>query len=365
MPSTPVDARLDLSDPDLLADRLPLDEFAWLRRNQPVRWNPQAPMAGYGDAGFWALTRHADVTEVTRGPGWSVEANSAFVRRLDESDPTGESTKNLLLCMDPPRHTRVRRVGNRCFTPRALAGLEDDLRERAHRIVWAAKHDGTGDFVIDVARHLPLQAIAGLMGIPDHDRQQLFRWSDQMAGGEDPEYARPDLPGVAEMFAYAHEAAEARIENDLGDVTSRLVQPDADGQRLTSEEFAFFFMILAVAGNETTRQAITHGMLAFLNTRTSGNDGGPSALRPRSTRSCAGPRPRWPSSARPTRTPRLPTGWCARGNGWACTSPPPTSTRRSSRTLGGSTSVAHRIPTSPSAPGARTSVSGPICPDWS
>ena len=161
-------------------------------------------MAAYGDGGFWAVTRHADVTAVTRSPEWSVEANSAFVRRLDESDPTGESTKNLLLCMDPPRHTRVRRVGNRCFTPRALAGLEDDLRERAHRIVWAAKREGTGDFVIDVARHLPLQAIAGLMGIPDRDRQQLFHWSDQMAGSEDPEYASTDLSGVVEMFAYAH-----------------------------------------------------------------------------------------------------------------------------------------------------------------
>ncbi len=264
MPSTPVDARLDLSDPDLLADHLPLDEFAWLRLNQPIRWNPQPSMAGYGDAGYWALSRHADVTAVTRSPGWSVEAKSAFVRRLDESDPTGESTKNLLLCMDPPRHTRVRRVGNRCFTPRALAGLEDELRERAHRIVWFAKRDGTGDFVVDVARHLPLQAIAGLMGIPAVDRQQLFDWSDQMAGSEDPEYAGTDHSGVVEMFAYAHAAAEARVHDDLGDVTSRLVQPDADGQRLTSEEFAFFFMILAVAGNETTRQAITHGMLALL-----------------------------------------------------------------------------------------------------
>ncbi len=264
MPSTPVDARLDLSDPDLLADHLPLDEFAWLRQHEPIRWNPQPSEAAYGDGGFWALTRHADVTAVTRSSEWSVEAHSAFVRRLDESDPTGESTKNLLLCMDPPRHTRVRRVGNRCFTPRALAGLEDDLYERARRIVWAAKREGTGDFVMDVARHLPLQAIAGLMGIPDDDRQRLFDWSDQMAGSEDPEYASSDLAGVVEMFAYAHAAAEARVENDFGDVTSRLVQPDAGGQRLNSEEFAFFFMILAVAGNETTRQAITHGMLAFL-----------------------------------------------------------------------------------------------------
>jgi cholest-4-en-3-one 26-monooxygenase len=263
VPSTPVDAHLDLSDPDLLADHLPSDEFAWLRRNQPVRWNPQASVAAYGDEGFWALTRHADVTAVTRSLGWSVEANSAFVRRLDESDPTGESTKNLLLCMDPPRHTRVRRVGNRCFTPRALAGLEDDLRERAHRIVWAAKRDGTGDFVIDVARHLPLQAIAGLMGIPDpivsSSSTGATRWPAARTR------VRQHRPvGVVEMFAYAHAAAEARAANDLGDVTSRLVQPDADGQRLNSEEFAFFFMILSVAGNETTRQAITHGMLAFL-----------------------------------------------------------------------------------------------------
>jgi cholest-4-en-3-one 26-monooxygenase len=265
VPSTPVDAHLDLTDPDLLANHLPLGEFAWLRRNQPIRWNPQVSTGSdYGDGGFWALTRHADVSAVTKSPGWSVEANSAFARRLDASDPTGESTKNLLLCMDPPRHTRVRGVGNRCFTPRALAGLEDGLREQAHRIVWAAKRDGTGDFVIDVARHLPLQAIAGLMGIPDADQQQFFHWSDQMAGSEDPEYSSNDLSGTIEMFVYAHAAAEARIDDDLGDVTSRLVRPDANGQRLTSEEFGFFFMILAVAGNETTRQAITHGMLAFL-----------------------------------------------------------------------------------------------------
>jgi cholest-4-en-3-one 26-monooxygenase len=263
--STPVDALLDLSDPDLLADHFPHDEFAWLRQHQPIRWNPQASTGSdYGDGGFWALTRHADVTAVTRSAGWSAEANSAFARRLDASDPTGESTKNLLLCMDPPRHTRVRRVGNRCFTPRALAGLEDDLREQAHRIVWAAKRSGTGDFVVDVARHLPLQAIAGLMGIPEGDREQFFHWSDQMAGSEDPEYASADLSGTVEMFVYAHAAAEARIDVDLGDVTSRLVRHDASGQRLTSEEFGFFFMILAVAGNETTRQAITHGMLAFL-----------------------------------------------------------------------------------------------------
>ena len=305
---------LDLSDPDLLADHLPLDEFAWLRRHQPVRWNPQPAVAAYGDGGFWAVTRHADVTAVTEEPGWSVEANSAFVRRLDESDPTGESTKNLLLCMDPPRHTRVRRVGNRCFTPRALAGLEDDLRERAHRIVWAAKREGTGDFVLDVARHLPLQAIAGLMGIPDDDRPQLFRWSDQMAGSEDPEYASSDLSGVVEMFAYAHAAAEARLDDDLGDVTSRLVQPDADGPA-PEQRGVRLLLHDPRRGRQRDHPAGDHPRHAGLpaSIRTSGNGGASSGRRPWSTRSCAGPRPPWSCSARRPRTSRSAGSWCVKG----------------------------------------------------
>ena len=213
MPSTPVDPGLDLSDPDLVADHLPLDEFAWLRRHQPVRWNPQPSVAAYGDAGFWAVTRHADLAAVTRGPEWSVEANSAFVRRLDESDPTGEIHQEPPALHGPaPAH------------PRAQGG-EPVLHARAPWPGWRTScangrtgscgppsRTGTGDFVMDVARHLPLQAIAGLMGIPDQDRQQLFDWSDQMAGSEDPEYADADLSGVVEMFAYAHAAAEARVD---------------------------------------------------------------------------------------------------------------------------------------------------------
>ena len=302
MHSTPVDVQLDLSDPDLVADHLPLAGIRLVAPAPARTLEPAAGLAAYGDGGYWAITRHADVTAVTRGSVWSTEAHSAFVRRLDQSDATGESTNNLLLCMDPPRHTRVRRVGNRCFTPRALAGLEDELRERAHRIVWEAKQRGAGDFVLDVARHLPCRPSPASWGSPDHDRPQLFRWSDQMAGSEDPEYATSDLSGVVEMFAYAHAAAEDRLENDIGDVTSRLVQPDAAGQRLSSEEFAFFFMILAVAGNETTRQAISHGMLAFLEHPAQWERWRLERPVPWSTRCCAGPPRRWCCSARRPRT---------------------------------------------------------------
>jgi cholest-4-en-3-one 26-monooxygenase len=175
-----------------------------------------------------------------------------------------ETTKEMLLCMDAPRHTRVRGVATRCFTPPAVGKLEDDLRERAARIVWSASRQESGDFVADVACHLPLQAIAGLMGFPDADREQLIHWSDQMAATEDPEYGGMSQTATFELLAYAYSSAEERKLRDLGDVTSRLVRPDASGQTLSSEEYGFFFIILAVAGNETTRQAIAHGMLAFL-----------------------------------------------------------------------------------------------------
>jgi len=264
--ATVVENGFDLTDPDILADRLPLDEYAFLRQHAPVFWNAQTPdQSGHHDGGFWALTRYDDVKSVSTGRrGWSAEEGSAFVRLLDQSEVARDTTSELLLCMDPPRHTRVRSVGNRCFTPRAVAKLEDDLRERAARIVWSASRRDTGDFVADVACHLPLQAIAGLMGFPDEDREQLIHWSDQMAGTEDPEYGTMDQTATFELLAYAYASAEKRKARDLGDVTSRLVRPDGSGQTLSSEEYGYFFMILAVAGNETTRQAIAHGMLAFL-----------------------------------------------------------------------------------------------------
>ena len=263
---TVVPPGFDLTDPDILGDRLPLDEFAYLRSEAPVFWNAQDPtVSGHDDQGFWAVTRHEDLKAVsTARTGWSVEENSAFVRLLDPSDAAKDTTSELLLCMDAPRHTRVRGVANRCFTPRAVAQLEEDLRERAARIVWSAAQKDSGDFVADVACQLPQQAIAGLMGFPDADREKLIHWSDQMAGSEDPEYGTMDQTATFELLAYAYASAEERKARDMGDVTSRLVRPDASGQTLSSEEYGFFFMILSVAGNETTRQAIAHGMLAFL-----------------------------------------------------------------------------------------------------
>jgi cholest-4-en-3-one 26-monooxygenase len=169
----------------------------------------------------------------------------------------------MMLNMDEPRHTRVRGVVSReFFTPRAIARLEDALRERARRIVLEAREKGTGDFVTDIACELPLQAIADLVGFPQDDRKQIFDWSNQMMAYDDPDYDVNPAVAAAEILGYAAAMGEDRAASPRDDIVTRLVAA-TDDEVLSSEEFAFFVLILAVAGNETTRNAITHGMQAF------------------------------------------------------------------------------------------------------
>ena len=176
----------------------------------------------------------------------------------------------IMLNMDPPEHTRVRQIVQRGFTPRAIRSLEDALRSRAHRIVEAALEnaadDGSFDFVTQVAVELPLQAIAELIGVPQEDRSKIFDWSNKMAAYDDPEYAITEEVGAEaamEIVSYAMNLAAARKECPAKDIVSQLVAAEDEGN-LSSDEFGFFVILLAVAGNETTRNAITHGMHAFL-----------------------------------------------------------------------------------------------------
>ena len=265
MPPTSVDARLDLSDPDLLADHLPA------RRVRLAASEPTHPVEPAGVRGRVRRRRILGHHPPCRRHGGDEESGVVGGEPLGFRSAAGRIRSHGGVNQEPlavhgPTSAHASAPSGEPVLHAASLGRSRKTTSTSEPTGSSGppSSDGTGDFVIDVARHLPLQAIAGLMGIPRDDRQRLFDWSDQMAGSEDPEYASSELSGVVEMFAYAHAAAEARLENDLGDVTSRLVQPDASGHRLSSEEFAFFFMILAVAGNETTRQAITHGMLAFL-----------------------------------------------------------------------------------------------------
>ncbi len=262
-----IPAGLDLTSPDLYAERVPLEEFALLRRTAPVWWNAQTPeSSGFSDGGFWVLSRHEDVKAVSCArEGWSAWENGSIVSfeggRIEDSI---DMQRLLLLNMDPPHHTEVRGVINKgCFTPRAIGKLEDGLRERAHRIVAEAVARGEGNFVTDMAAELPLQALADVVGFPQEDRAKIFDWSNQMIGATDPDFTGDPLVAATEILAYGYTLGEERRTCPMDDVVTRLVQADSPDGALSSEEFGWFIMILAVAGNETTRNAITHGMQAF------------------------------------------------------------------------------------------------------
>lgn len=270
MPSCPaLPEGFDFTDPDVNARGVPLPEFALLRRSAPVAWIPQPHgLAGFDDDGYWAVTRHADVKEAsTRPEDFSSGRNTSVIRfhpgmRRERID----AQRLMMLNMDPPEHTRVRRIVQRGFTPRAVRALESALRERAGRIVAAAREHGSGDFVTDIACELPLQAIAELIGVPQHDRTKIFDWSNRMIAYDDPELAVTEETGsrsAMELIAYAMDLAAARTARPARDIVSRLVAAEDEGS-LGSDEFGFFVLMLAVAGNETTRNAISHGMHAFL-----------------------------------------------------------------------------------------------------
>jgi cholest-4-en-3-one 26-monooxygenase len=212
----------DFTDPDIYAQRLPTEELAELRRAAPIWWNEQPPdVGGFGDGGFWVVSKHRDVREVS-----------------------------------------LRKIVSRGFTPRAVERLRAELNEQAQRIAAEAAAQSSGDFVLQVSRELPLLAIAGLLGVPVEDRDKLFDWTNQMVG-DDPEFAEYDsLGSTGELIWYAMQLAQRKAEKPGDDIVSTLIDSEADGQ-LTEEEFGMFVVTLTVAGNETTRNSITQGMMAF------------------------------------------------------------------------------------------------------
>jgi cholest-4-en-3-one 26-monooxygenase len=258
----------DFTDPDIYAERVPREEFAELRRTAPVWWQSQPPgRDGFQDDGHWVVTRHADVKEISRRDDvFSSFENTAIIRFHEGIEREQiDMQRVILLNMDAPEHTRMRAIVSKGFTPRAVNGLQEALSARAKSIVTEAAKSETGNFVHDVAAELPLQAIAELLGVPQEDRHKLFHWSNQMVSYQDPDFAPDDnQTALVEMLTYFMEMSEERKADPRDDIVTKLVTADIDGQELTSDEFGFFSLMLAVAGNETTRNATTHGMIAFM-----------------------------------------------------------------------------------------------------
>jgi cholest-4-en-3-one 26-monooxygenase len=258
----------DFTDPDIYVERLPVEEFAEVRKAAPICWIEQPPGKGGGfhDGGYWAITKHKDVKEVSlRSDVFSSYENCVIPRfKNDIAREDIEVQRFVMLNMDAPHHTRLRKIISRGFTPRAIGRLHDELYERAQNIAKTAAAHGYGDFVEQVSCELPLQAIAGLLGVPQNDRDKLFRWSNEMTGNEDPEYADIDPKmSSAELIGYAMKMAEVKAKNPGDDIVTALIEADIEGEKLSDDEFGFFVVMLAVAGNETTRNSITQGMMAF------------------------------------------------------------------------------------------------------
>src|SRR3954471_9848433 len=253
---------INLYDLDQYERALPLEQLRALRTQAPVfkHDDPEQP------DGFWALTRHADVEFVSRNSEvFSSSEKSALIGEFPQESL--EQLRLLMLNQDPPQHTRTRSLVNRGFTPRMIGQLEQRIAGVCDQIVEHAVAQGEGDFVTLCAAELPLIVIAELMGVPQEDRHKVFDWSNRMVGANDPEYGvTPEEAHSAsvEMFMYANALAEEKRKAPKDDIVTRLLTEDEQGEILSELEFDSFFMLLAVAGNETTRNAITGGMHALI-----------------------------------------------------------------------------------------------------
>jgi cytochrome P450 len=246
-------------DPDTFVAGAPFDALSRLRNNAPVH-----PVQLPGLPRAWLLTKHADVRFVSRDTDTFTSSKGNTLVEV-EAAPTSA----LLPGIDPPRHAHYRKLINQGFTVRNVQRLEPHMRQVARDIVADITAKGEFDAVPDISAEMSLQVIADVLGVPAEDRMEVFRWSNAIGslGIEDPDYAPgPEALGkaAAEMFSYCGELVAHRRKNGLtDDILSALLDAEVDGGKLNRDQLNEFFLLLAIAGNETTRNTLSHGILAL------------------------------------------------------------------------------------------------------
>ena len=253
---------IDLIDGRNFVAGVPYGWFAELRREAPAFWHPEAAAPR---GGFWAITRYDDCVQVNRD--WE---NFSSARRgslfPDMDDDQLAQQQLMMVNMDPTMHTRYRRLVNKGFTPRMVRDLEESIHRSADAIIDEVIETGRADFVTQISAELPLQVIAELLGVPQEDRHRMFEWSNRMVGNEDPEYQDQTalaLTSAMELYAYASELFAKKRIDPHADLMSALTTVEIDGERLSDMELELFFLLLTVAGNETTRNLMSGAMHAF------------------------------------------------------------------------------------------------------
>jgi cytochrome P450 len=261
------EANADITSHDTYVRSVPHAAFARMRREEPVAWVEEE-----GGGGFWAVTRHADVEAVSRDFARFTASRGIRIEQMADDELEARRT---MMEFDPPEHARLRRLVQPGFTPKVVATYEAAFRLLAGHVLDAILPLGNFDFVTEVSRELPIRLLCRLLGVPEADAGMLVGWGDQMISNADPEYTPVVIdkvdteeyrllpfrsPAALEVFRYAEEIALERRDNPQEDIITTLLTAEPDGQRLTDLEFKNFFTLMMVAGNETTRHTISHGL---------------------------------------------------------------------------------------------------------
>jgi cytochrome P450 len=263
---------IDLADPDNYVGGVPYDWFDHLRHEHPVLWHPEPEP----NSGFWAITRYDDLTDVHMD--WATYSSELGAVALEELDDEQLEIRKSMLETDPPRHTELRRICSKRFSARGVGQYEDWIRDVARTVLDRALANEEFDFVPEISRDLPIRFLCSIFTVPQEDAPQLISWGDQMIANQDPDLSRAVVdrddteayrllpfrsPAAYEVFEYADRQRDLRTADPQDDVIGALTVAQSEGI-LNEQEFHNYFGVLMIAGNETTRHTISHGMLALI-----------------------------------------------------------------------------------------------------
>jgi linalool 8-monooxygenase len=258
---------IDFRDPDLYLQGTPHELFTRLRREDPVHWNRERD-----GRGFWSITKYEDITAISKNPRLFSSAREHGGHRMFDENVVGvagvgaEETDAPMISMDPPEHNRYRRLVSPGFTTPRLQAIEDRVRGRVVAILDRLGGKRECEFVTEAAAELPIQVLAELLDVPQEDRLKLFDWSNSLIAEDDPELRKSPEVTAADMKAMADYAArlwDERAARPGNDLISMLVHSKVDGETMTKERYLGTFILLVAAGNETTRNSISGGLITL------------------------------------------------------------------------------------------------------
>jgi cytochrome P450 len=250
---------IDILDAKWFTEGPPHELFARMRAEAPVRWNPLPD-----GTGCWSVTKHADVSAISRDTETFSSHRAGIFLHPDQVVPL-DLTRNLLLYMDPPQHTKYRKILQTAFVPHTVAALEDHVRARVTKVIDAVIEQGSCDYVDDIAVPIPLGVLTELMGVPDADIPKFAEWTEQIEAAQ----RAPEPNAAAEVFmemaGFLHQTIERQIAEGVEDsLVMKLRNAEVEGEKLSDPEILVFFGLLAFAGNDTTRNTSSTGMHALL-----------------------------------------------------------------------------------------------------